>query len=267
MIHSLVSQMKRLMLLILSMLPNKFLEASLLQLNRSLGRGYISSLDGEVEQLSQFMDNLSAGNFVFLDIGANIGDYTLNFKSYHSNIPVYSFEPSRNTFLILEQRLTSISNATALNFACGEIDGTTSLHSDKATSGLASLAKRDLDHMNISFDLKEEVHIRRIDNWFKESNLFGKNLIIKIDVEGFELSVLNGAGRLIESSILLVQFEYGGANLDSRTYFKDFWLFFLKYDFVLWCLTPSGVKEIKHYSENFESPINTTYFAVKRCNS
>jgi FkbM family methyltransferase len=264
MIHSLVAYIKRLMLLVLSMFPNKFVEACLLHLNRSLGRGYISSLDSEVKQLTQFISKLGASNFVFLDIGANIGDYTLWFKSYNPNTPTYSFEPSRNTFLTLEKKLAPISNATALNFAFGEIDGTTSLYSDKTNSGLASLAKRDLDHINISFDLKERVRVRRIDDWSKESDLFDKNLILKIDVEGFELSVLNGAGRLIESSILLVQFEYGGANLDSRTFFKDFWSFFLKYNFVLWCLTPSGAKEVKHYSESLESPINTTYYAVKR---
>ena len=105
MIHSMLAYIKKLMLLVLSMFPNKFAEACLLHLNRSLGRGYISSLDSEVKQLTQFISELGASNFVFLDIGANIGDYTLWFKSYNANTPVYSFEPSRNTFLTREKSL------------------------------------------------------------------------------------------------------------------------------------------------------------------
>jgi hypothetical protein len=46
--------------------------------------------------------------------------------------------------------------------------------------------------------------------------------LLKLDTEGHELSVLEGARRLLESrAIDTIQFEFGGANIDSRTFLRD----------------------------------------------
>ena len=46
----------------------------------------------------------------------------------------------------------------------------------------------------------------------------------KIDVEGHEMDVLKGIGDKI-SNIKLIQFEFGGCNIDTRCFFQDFWYF------------------------------------------
>lgn len=52
--------------------------------------------------------------------------------------------------------------------------------------------------------------------------------------------------------IKVIQFEFGGANIDSRTYFKDFWKFFYYNNFSLFRITPLGLLRINNYSESDE---------------
>ena len=179
---NLCSHLKFLVLSALSRLPNSILEACILQLNRSLGRGYVSQLDAEVEHLISFTKDLEHSNLAFLDIGANIGEYTSRFHSKNLRIPIYSFEPSHNAFLLMKSRFANIKDITICNFALGDKNGTSLLHYDKVNSGLASLAKRNLEHLKISFNLYEEVQVRRLHSFAKELNLLDKSLILKIDV-------------------------------------------------------------------------------------
>ena len=47
---------------------------------------------------------------------------------------------------------------------------------------------------------------------------------LKLDVEGHEVAVLRGAqGMLNRGAISMIQFEFGPANIYSRSYFYDFW--------------------------------------------
>ena len=49
-----------------------------------------------------------------------------------------------------------------------------------------------------------------------------------------------------------IQFEFNGCNIDSKTFFQDFWYFFKKNNFRLYRLTPSGPLLIKKYTEEDE---------------
>lgn len=51
-------------------------------------------------------------------------------------------------------------------------------------------------------------------------------------VEGHELDVLAGAEEALKS-VQLVQFEFGGCNIDTRTYFQDFFYFFQQHGFAI----------------------------------
>ena len=91
----------------------------------------------------------------------------------------------------------------------------------------------------------------------------GVPLILKLDVEGHELSALSGATETLKQ-IELVQFEFGGGNIDSHTYFQDFWYFFKNLDFDLYRLTPRGPVVVNEYTELLEVFRPTNYFAVRK---
>ena len=70
----------------------------------------------------------------------------------------------------------------------------------------------------------EEVNLMRFDNYWDENKYID---FVKIDVEGHELEVLEGFGNLIKIT-KLIQFEFGGCNIDTRTFFKIFGISFKK---------------------------------------
>ena len=87
--------------------------------------------------------------------------------------------------------------------------------------------------------------------------------IVKIDIEGHELSALNGFGKAIFSTSV-IQFEFGGCNIDTKTYFQNFWYFFKEHNFDLFRITPLGIEGIKSYKESDEYFSTTNYIAVNR---
>jgi len=148
------------------------------------------------------------------------------------------------------------------NLAISDECETTTLYFDKPGSTLASLSKRNLKHINRSFEQSELVRTTTLDRYCEDIGILYIDLL-KIDIEGHELDALKGARRMFsEKRVKLVSFEFGGCNIDSRTFFKDFWLFFEKYSFEILRITPSGyLHPVKAYSEICEQYKTTNYIA------
>jgi hypothetical protein len=84
-----------------------------------------------------------------------------------------------------------------------------------------------------------------------------------MDVEGHELDVLQGA-ELALSNIEIIQFEFGGCNIDTRTFLQDFWYLLSERGYELFRLTPRGIKKITKYTENDEVFSTTNFVAVRK---
>jgi len=109
----------------------------------------------------------------------------------------------------------------------------------------------------------EQVQVRTIDR-FCETEKIQRIDFLKIDVEGHELSVLRGAERMLTSgAISMIQFEFGPANIYSRTYFYDFWsLLSGAYD--IYRIVPKGLAPINYYGEHNEIFLTTNYLALRK---
>tara|TARA_B100001093_G_C26662063_1_gene942279 strand:- start:84 stop:857 length:774 start_codon:yes stop_codon:yes gene_type:complete len=195
---------------------------------------------------------------IFIDIGANKGLYTKEILFKFPQLECHIFEPAEQNYKILKKEINH-SKSKINKIALSSSSGKEIIYSDYPGSGLASLAQRRLNHHNINFDHKEEVSTMRFDEYWSNN----EQIIdyIKIDVEGFELDVLNGFGKLIQN-IKLIQFEFGGANIDTRTYFQDFWYFFQDNNFSLFRINPRGVTKISNYSEDIECFLTTNFIAL-----
>ena len=90
--------------------------------------------------------------------------------------------------------------------------------------------------------------------------------LLKCDVEGHELDVFAGAGGMFRSgSIGMATFELGGCNIDTRTYFQDFYYFFEDVGMQVLRITPSGfLMPIDSYKEVYEQFTTTNFVALKR---
>ena len=128
-------------------------------------------------------------------------------------------------------------------------------------SGMASLSKRNLKQLNIDFEKFESVIIQRLDTFLNNSSI--KPVGLKIDVEGHELEVLKGLGEHVHD-LKVIQFEFGGTDIDSRIFFHDFWSFFEDKEFDLYRLSPRGKIRVSSFQETDEVFSFTTYFAIAR---
>ncbi len=198
-----------------------------------------------------------------IDIGGNKGDYTSSLLFEHAQIEVHVFEPSTTNITHLKERFSGNQNVVINGYGLGSTDRSSVLYSDKAGSGLASLTKRNLEHFGIEFEHTESIEVRRFDSYWQGTLNCQHIDIVKIDVEGHELEVLSGFGNAIDH-IDILQFEFGGCNIDTRSYFRDFWHFFSTHHFDLFRITPLGLSAVRHYSEKDECFVTTNYLARRR---
>jgi Methyltransferase FkbM domain len=73
-----------------------------------------------------------------------------------------------------------------------------------------------------------------------------------VDVEGNELNVLKGASEMIrKGNIDFIQFEFGGTDIDSRTFFQDFY-YLLKDNYKIYRIYRNGLDPIRQYNQTQE---------------
>lgn len=85
--------------------------------------------------------------------------------------------------------------------------------------------------------------------------------ILKIDTEGHELAVLRGAhGLLARGAVGYIQFELGVANLDTRTFLKDF-VDLLEPGYRIYRILRDGLDAVR-YSAKEELFYEANFYAV-----
>jgi FkbM family methyltransferase len=231
---------------------------NLLLRSQGIGSGDAVSTSGE----ERVFDLISSKAPVLFDVGGHAGEYS---KMFLKRFPLGTsmlFEPSAVHMEIAEQALPD--RVRFFRVALNSAAGTASLYKDKSVSGMASLTKRDLDYRNIKMDVVETVACRTLDSVVDETGIERIDLL-KIDVEGHELDVLKGAEKAFaENRIGLVQFEFGGCNLDTRTTMADFFRFFQARGYVLHIVRPAGdVVALPKYHEAYEQYQTSNYLAKK----
>lgn len=227
-----------------------------------LGKGWgASTTQAEAKILAKFVESLQIRELVAVDIGANVGEWSGNLLKEIPTAQIYAFEPSKEAFANLELRFKDVDSIKCVNLGIGSQNCEVFLYADKSASGLASLTQRRVTHHGIAFDYKEKINVLTLDTWLTSNNFLRPN-IIKIDIEGHEWDVLLGAKQALEF-VQICQFEFGGANIDTRTFFQDFYYFFVYSGFKIYRMSPRGPILIDSYYEQDETFRPTNYLAVK----
>jgi len=230
-----------------------------------IGSGTAVSGSGEVRAMTQALKRAGRNGDapVIFDVGANIGDWTLAALRCFPRAVVHAFEPSAHHQDIYRQAVGERANVRLAPIALGARDETASLYKDRDLTGLASLTRRDLGHLGIDMSIREEVTVRMLDTYAEEAGVAAIDYL-KLDVEGHELDVLKGAGRMIaEGRIAAIQFEFGGCNIDTRTYFRDFYRLLAGVGYSIYVIRPGGsLAPILKYREFYEQFATTNYVAI-----
>jgi len=147
---------------------------------------------------NSIMKHISAKGLL-IDIGANEGYSSLRLSKALPRQHIISLEASPGTFALLGRniKLNNLTNITTLNLAASDID-------DKVVSmAISCNYYRSHGSLNNKFTHKssdtEEAHTITIDTLLKRVASKDSVSFIKIDVEGHEINVLNGASQTIQS--------------------------------------------------------------------
>lgn len=224
------------------------------------GKGYgAHTVKKEVKLV---FDALNRKPHLAVDIGGNRGDYTAALRQLDAQLEIHVFEPSPTNVAKLKGRFHSDSRIKIVPLAVSESSGEAILHSNAPGSVLGSLVKRNLKHFGIEFEHEENISTVRFEEYWSVE-LQHRNIdIVKLDIEGHELHALKGFGDAIRS-IEVIQFEFGGCNIDTRTYFRDFWQFFQPLGFDLFRIGPWGLEHVSEYQESNECFLTTNFIARK----
>lgn len=210
-------------------------------------------------------DKTRSEKITVFDVGANIGDFTA--AALHAlgpNVLVHAFEPAHEVFATFSQRFAGNKHVIPNNAALGHVSEERPLFSVGRDDGLSSLVQRRLENGETA-QFQETVNVLPLTDYCASAGIDRINLL-KIDVEGLELEVLRGAKSLFENGkIDICSFEFGGCNLDSRTYLRDFFEFFRGYDMRIFRITPAAtIVELPRYHEQLERFTTTNYVATSR---
>lgn len=204
-------------------------------------------------------------SLIVVDAGASEGEYVGLVASeadkLQASVWIHAFEPQAESF----SRLLSLHGAkkqVVLNpIALSDRDGTGEIFSDRNGSPLASLYKRDLSSIDIQLNQREAVRLVRLASYIQDANLQHLHFL-KIDVEGSEFSVLEGAEEYLKPDFIdFIQFEYGGTNLDARIPLKELFSFLEGKGFIVAKIMRRGLR-VKKYSPWMDNYLYANYVAL-----
>lgn len=224
------------------------------------GKGYgTASWDREVEAALALLGRPPE---LVLDIGGNVGDYAVAMRRVAPHAEIQIFEPSAFCYAKLKERFSGDAQMHVERVALSDHNGEGTLYANEAGSVLGSLTRRDLAHLGIAMDTVETVPVVRLEDYWKSQLGCRKIDVVKIDVEGHELPVLKGFGSALNAASV-IQFEFGGTQIDTRYYFKDYYQLLDRAGFKVFRISPLGLETIDRYKESDENFLTANYLAAK----
>lgn len=184
---------------------------------------YLGGIDERFEQSTiDIFKSFCQNNFHVLDIGANIGITTIALANICKNGKVVAIEPVPATFNLLKKNIkqSGLKNIKEYNFALGSKESVSimqGIHSFLAGSFIAD------SYPLTSQEFSVKVPVKTLDNEFNSFNMPRLDFL-KIDVEGYELFVLEGAKDSLKKfkPIVYLEMNHWCLNVIQRITLPEF---------------------------------------------
>jgi len=193
--------------------------------------------DKDLARRLKIIKNLGVN--LILDVGANTGQYAKEMRSLGYRGRLVSFEPLQSAYRLLEKSALKHSNWKVYRYALGDQDGRINLNvsgNSFSSSILNMLPAHEKSAPGSSYIAVEEIEIKTLDSVFYSFFSTGDQVMLKIDTQGYEKQVLDGAREALKF-IQIVQVEMSLTPLyQSGWLFQDVILFLHGIGFELYSL-------------------------------
>lgn len=190
------------------------------------------------KRISKYLSELDIEKII--DIGAHKGEFLENMLILEKVNSFYAFEPQKKIFLELNEKFSKNKKVSLFNFAMDNEITNKKLKINKLsmTSSLAEINEKSLylkfknflTFTKSNYEEEYEVQTNTVDKIFESISL--KKALLKIDVEGFEMSVIEGSKmKLQEIPFVLLENQFG--NHYKNNNFKDIINLLSKQNFVI----------------------------------
>jgi len=143
------------------------------------------------------------------DIGANVGQYALDMRRIGYSKRIISFEPLKSAFKELEKASVNDKNWLIHNYALGNenIKSIINISNNSVSSSILNILPFHLKNApDAKYIAQEEIDIKKIDTIFNSFCNLENSVMIKIDTQGYEKNVLEGAIESLKN-IKIIQLE------------------------------------------------------------
>jgi FkbM family methyltransferase len=149
-------------------------------------------------------------NPLIFDVGANVGNMVEKYHQIFPGAKIHAFEPFDESFQRLKAKCEAFQGVTLNQLGVADKSGSRKFHANKVASTNSLLpASRDAfaTKGGERFETKElvEIEITTLDRYAAEKNIAQIDLL-KLDVQGAEPQVLQGASGLISAGAIKVIF-------------------------------------------------------------
>jgi len=150
---------------------------------------------------------------VMFDVGANVGQTVDLWRNEFDNPEIHSFEPVKRLFAELQKNVAN--KAICNHMGVGDLNGELTIH----------YGKHDVSHSFIYDELgkgSEKTKVVTLDSYCETKGIEHID-VLKIDVEGFENNVIDGASELLSSKrVDILEVELGFDPEGYYTFYSDF---------------------------------------------
>ena len=188
------------------------------------------------KRISRYLNKLDIEKII--DIGAHKGEFLEYMVKIDKINTFYAFEPQKNVFSELNEKFSKNEKITLFNFAMDKEITSKKLKINKLnmTSSLAEINEKSL-YLKIknfltfsksNYEDEYEIQTNTVDKIFENINL--QKALLKIDVEGFEMNVIEGSKiKLREIPFVLLENQFGDHYKNNN--FEDIIKFLFKHNF------------------------------------
>lgn len=189
----------------------------------------------------------SQGINTILDIGANTGQYGVYMRKYGYDQKIISFEPLSEAFKTLQNLASKDEKWSVYNFALGNENSqaTINVANNSSSSSILDMLPKHLENAPHSkYISQEEIEVKTLDSQFDKLYKKGDKLMLKIDTQGYEKFVIDGAEKSLKN-VQIIQLEMSIIPLyKDEMLFDDMIQYLKQRDFELYSLE-NGFSDIE----------------------